>query len=64
MAGDVVLWMLALLIGLILLGTHIGIALAVCSAVGVWIMLGSVEAALSILSATPPMRPSAKTSSR
>lgn len=52
MAGDVVLWMLALLIGLILLGTHIGIALAVCSAVGVWIMLGSVEAALSILSNT------------
>ena len=52
MAGDVVLWMLALLIVLILLGTHIGIALAVCSAVGVWIMLGSMEAALSILSNT------------
>ena len=55
MAGDVVLWMLALLIGLILLGTHIGIALAVCSAVGVWIMLGSVEPRFPF-SATPPMK--------
>ena len=52
MGGDIVLWMLALLIGLILLGAHIGIALAVCSAVGVWLMLGSFEAAVSILSNT------------
>ena len=52
MGGDIVLWMLALLIGLILFGVHIGIALAVCSAVGVWLMLGSMEAALSILSNT------------
>lgn len=52
MGGDIVLWMLALLILLILLGTHIGVALAVCSALGVWLMLGSFEAAVSILGNT------------
>ncbi|MEM8870138.1 MAG: TRAP transporter large permease [Pseudomonadota bacterium] len=52
MGGDIVLWMLGLLILLILLGTHIGIALAVCSALGVWLMLGSFEAAVSILGNT------------
>ncbi len=49
MGGDIALWMLGLLISLILLGVHIGIAFAVCSALGVWLMLDSVEAALSIL---------------
>lgn len=52
MGGDIALWMLALLIVLILLGTHIGIALAVCSGLGVWLMLGSFEAAISILGNT------------
>ena len=52
MGGDIALWMLALLIVLILLGTHIGIALAVCSGLGVWLMLGSFEAAVSILGNT------------
>ncbi len=52
MGGDIVLWMLGLLILLILLGTHIGVALAVCSALGVWLMLGSFEAAVSILGNT------------
>lgn len=52
MGGDIVLLMLLLLICLILCGVHIGISLAVCSAIGVWIMLGSMEAALSILSNT------------
>ncbi|MEM9106017.1 MAG: TRAP transporter large permease [Pseudomonadota bacterium] len=52
MGGDIVLWMLGLLIVLILTGTHIGIALAVCSGLGVWLMLGSFEAAISILGNT------------
>lgn len=52
MGGDIVLWMLALLIGFILAGTHIGIALAICSGLGVWLMLGSFEAAVSILGNT------------
>lgn len=52
MGGDIVLWMLGLLIVLILLGTHIGVALAVCSGLGVFLMLGSFEAAISILGNT------------
>ena len=52
MGGDIVLWMLGLLIVLILMGVHIGISLAVCSALGVWLMLGSFEAAISILGNT------------
>ena len=52
MGGDIVLWMLGLLILLILLGSHIAIALAICSALGVWLMLGSFEAAISILGNT------------
>jgi len=52
MGGDIALYMLGLLITLILLGVHIGVAFAVCSALGVWIMLDSVEAALGILGNT------------
>jgi len=52
MGGDIVLYMLGLLIGLILLGVHIGVAFAVCSALGVWLMLGSWEPAISILGNT------------
>ncbi|MEM9394096.1 MAG: TRAP transporter large permease [Pseudomonadota bacterium] len=52
MGGDIVLWMLGLLIILILMGVHIGVSLAVCSALGVWLMLGSFEAAISILGNT------------
>lgn len=52
MGGDIVLYMLGLLIVLILLGTHIGVSLAICSALGVWLMLGSFEAAVSILGNT------------
>ncbi len=52
MGGDIVLWMLGLLIILILMGVHIGVSLAVCSALGVWLMLGSFEAAVSILGNT------------
>jgi len=52
MGGDIVLWMLGLLIILILMGVHIGVSLAVCSALGVWLMLGSFEAAIAILGNT------------
>ncbi len=52
MGGDIVLWMLALLIILILLGVHIGVSLAICSALGVWLMIGSMETALAILGNT------------
>ena len=52
MGGDIALWMLALLIILILMGVHIGISLALCSALGVYLMLDNSEAALSILGNT------------
>jgi len=52
MGGDIVLWMLGLLIVLILLGVHIGVSLAICSALGVWLMLGSIDTALAILGNT------------
>lgn len=52
MGGDIVLYMLALLIIMIIGGVHIAIALAACSAIGVWLMLGSFEVAISILSNT------------
>ncbi|MBL4646751.1 MAG: TRAP transporter large permease subunit, partial [Rhizobiales bacterium] len=52
MGGDIALWMLALLIILILMGVHIGISLALCSALGVYLMLDNAEAALSILGNT------------
>ena len=53
MGGDIVLYMLILLIVLILMGVHIGVALAVCSGVGVFIMFrGNTEAAISIISNT------------
>lgn len=52
MGGDIVLYMLGLLVILILLGVHIGVALAVCSALGVILMGFPFEAAVSILSST------------
>ena len=52
MGGDIVLWMLLLLVVFILLGVHIGVSLAICSALGVFFILGSMEAAVSILGNT------------
>ena len=52
MGADIVLWMLALLVTLIVMGVHIGIALALCSGIGVWLMIGSFEAAVSIMGNT------------
>lgn len=52
MGGDIILWMLGLLIVLILMGVHIAVSLAVCSALGVYLMFGALEPALAILSNT------------
>ncbi|GAB5377211.1 MAG: TRAP transporter permease [Acuticoccus sp.] len=52
MGGDIILWMLGLLILLILMGVHIAVSLAVCSAIGVYLMFGALEPALAILSNT------------
>jgi len=53
MGGDIVLIMLGILVLLIVLGVHIGVALALCSGVGVYIMFGgNTEAAVSIMSNT------------
>jgi tripartite ATP-independent transporter DctM subunit len=52
MGGEIVLWMLGLLVVLIMLGTHIGLALALCSGLGVWLMLGHLDIALSVLGNT------------
>lgn len=52
MGADIVLWMLALLVTLIVMGVRIGIALALCSGLGVWLMIGSFEAAVSIMGNT------------
>jgi tripartite ATP-independent transporter DctM subunit len=52
MGGDIVLWMLGLLVILIVLGVHIGVTLAITSALGVWLMLGSLDVAISILGNT------------
>ncbi|MEM6761620.1 MAG: TRAP transporter large permease [Pseudomonadota bacterium] len=52
MGGDIIPWMLGLLILLILLGVHIAVSLAICSALGVYLMLGSLEPALAILGNT------------
>lgn len=52
MGADIVLWMLLLLLIQVFIGIHIGIALAFCSGLGVYLMLGSYEAAISILGNT------------
>ena len=52
MGVDIVLWMLLLLLIQVFIGIHIGIALAFCSGLGVYLMLGSYEAAVSILGNT------------
>lgn len=53
MGGDIVLYMLGLLIVLILMGVHIGVALGLCSSLGVYLMFGgNTQAALAIVSST------------
>lgn len=52
MGADIAIYMLLLMLGLILLGVHIAVALGVVSFLGVYLILGNIEAALSILSVT------------
>lgn len=52
MGADIALYMLGLLVVLVLLGVHIGIALGVVSALGVYLMMGSIDVAMSIVGST------------
>lgn len=52
MGADIALYMLGLLIILVMLGVHIGIALGVVSALGVYLMMGSIDVAMSIVGST------------
>lgn len=52
MGADIVAWMIVLLIALILMGVHITIALGVTSALGVYLMMGSIDVAMAILGTT------------
>lgn len=52
MGTDIVLYMLGLLIVLIVLGVHIAIALGVASVLGVYLIFGSWDIALSLLGTT------------
>ncbi len=53
MGADIVMYMLGVLVVLIVMGVHIGVALALCSGVGVYIIFrGNTEAALAIMSNT------------
>ncbi|PQO22619.1 C4-dicarboxylate ABC transporter permease [Rhodobacteraceae bacterium WD3A24] len=49
MSAEIVLYMIGLLIVLVLLGFHIAIALAMTSMLGLWLMMGSFEIAISLL---------------
>ncbi len=52
MGPEVIFYSLALLIALVLLGVHIGIALGVTSFLGVYLIFGELDIALSILGST------------
>jgi C4-dicarboxylate transporter, DctM subunit len=49
MSADIALWMMGLLILLVVLGFHIAVALAACSVIGIWLMLGNFDIAISLL---------------
>jgi len=49
MGADIVLYMMALLVFLVVLGIHIAVALALCSVLGIWLMLGDFGIAVSLL---------------
>ncbi|KPQ07368.1 MAG: TRAP-type mannitol/chloroaromatic compound transport system, large permease component [Rhodobacteraceae bacterium HLUCCA12] len=52
MPTDIVLYMIGLLIILVLLGFHIAVVLALTSMLGLWLMLGSFDIAVSMLGST------------
>lgn len=49
MAADIVLYMIGLLIFLVLMGFHIAVVLALTSALGLYLMMGSFDIAVSLL---------------
>ena len=49
MGVDIAFYMMGLLVVMVLLGFHIGIALGLCSALGVYLMMGSIDVAFSIV---------------
>ena len=52
MGTEIVISMLVALVAMIMLGVHIAVALASCSTIGVFLMLGKPDAAVSMLSGT------------
>jgi len=50
MAADIVLYMIGLMFVLVLLGFHIAVVLAITSGLGLWLMLGDFNIAISLLS--------------
>ena len=52
MGPEVIFYTFLLLMGLVFLRVHIGIALGVASVVGVFLAYGDIEIALSVLSST------------
>ena len=52
MGPEVIFYTFLLLMGLVILRVHIGIALGVASVVGVYLAYGDINIALSILSST------------
>ena len=52
MGPEVIFYSLAILLVLILLGVHIGVALGLASVIGVYLSYGDINIALSILGST------------
>lgn len=50
MAADIVLYMIGLMLLLVLLGFHIAVVLAMTSGLGLWLMFGNFDIAVSLLS--------------
>ena len=50
MAADIVLYMIGLLFLLVLMGFHIAVVLAITSGIGLWLMFGDFNIAISLLS--------------
>lgn len=49
MSPDIVLYMIGLLVVMVLLGFHIAVSLALTSMLGIWLMLGNFDIAISLL---------------
>lgn len=52
MGPEVIYYSLAILLVLVLCGVHVGVALGIASAIGMWLLTGDVEIALSLLGLT------------